>query len=89
MEWSNEMCLQLIDLYEKYPVLWDPKHGFHYSKTKKNDAWEAIASAIQVDSKQVKQKMTSLLGSFRRERAKGKKTVGTGTGTYIYISQYI
>nr|CAH7722601.1 unnamed protein product [Callosobruchus chinensis] len=35
MKWTNELCLQLIDLYEQYPVLWDSSNSFYYSKNKK------------------------------------------------------
>nr|CAI5851670.1 unnamed protein product [Callosobruchus analis] len=26
MEWDREMSLQLIDIYEQHPVLWNQKH---------------------------------------------------------------
>ena len=29
-EWDRDKCLELIDQYEKYPVLWNPKHGLYY-----------------------------------------------------------
>lgn len=81
MEWSNEQCLELIDLYEKHPILWDPKNQFYFSKTKKDDAWESISKELNVDTAVVRKKMSSLLGSFRAQRSKCKKSVGTGKGT--------
>ncbi|XP_031332855.1 uncharacterized protein LOC116163143 [Photinus pyralis] len=89
MEWSNDKCLELIDIYEKYPVLWEPKHKFYFSKTKKNDAWDEISKIMNVDAKTVKIKMNSLLGSFRSQKSKGKKTIGTGKARQeVYISKW-
>ncbi|CAH2012935.1 unnamed protein product [Acanthoscelides obtectus] len=76
MEWANEKALQLIDEYEKYPILWNAKHPEHYSRNKKADAWERIAYNLKVEEHEAKQKMNSLLGSFRRENAKGTKVLG-------------
>ncbi|GBL65504.1 hypothetical protein AVEN_97809-1, partial [Araneus ventricosus] len=78
MEWSNDDCLQLIDIYNDHELLWNPKHPYHYSKNKKNEAWASISSALGREEKGVRQKMTSLLGSFRSQRSKGKKSIGTG-----------
>ncbi|XP_031350513.1 uncharacterized protein LOC116176175 [Photinus pyralis] len=89
MEWSNDDCLQLIDLYEQHPVLWDAKHPFHYSKNKKIDAWDSIAQNLNKELNGIKQKMTSLLGSFRAQKSKGKKTIGTGKARQdVYISKW-
>lgn len=76
--WSTDKCLQLIDEYKKFPVLWNPKDSFYYSKSKKAEAYEVIAQKLNISVSDVKQKMNSLLGSFRRERSKGKKAMGTG-----------
>ncbi len=83
MAWSREKCLQLIDEYEKYEELWNPKHEFYYNKLKKSDTWEQIGKNIDKPHEEAKKKIESLLSSFRREKAKGKKTVGTGKGKLI------
>lgn len=83
-DWSVDMCLLLIDHYERQTVLWDPKHPFYYSKNKKINAWQAIARSLNLDVKTVRQKMVSLLGSFRAQKSKGKKAVGTGAGMRKY-----
>lgn len=85
-EWSNEECLQLITLYEKHPVLWDPKNSFYFSKSKKLDAWDSIANELGMDVQIVRQKMSSLLGSFRQQKSKGKRAMGTGKGMYKKVS---
>nr|CAH7716727.1 unnamed protein product [Callosobruchus chinensis] len=76
-EWNREKCLQLIDQYEKYSKLWNPKHGLYYNKVKKNDAWEIIDGIMECSKGESKKKMYSMLSSFRREKAKGNKSVGT------------
>lgn len=81
MEWSNNECIQLIQEYQLEEVLWNPKHAFYFSKTKKQDAWEKISKHMNRNPEEIKKKALSLLGSFRREKARGKKTMGTGTGT--------
>ncbi|XP_046141943.1 uncharacterized protein LOC123987836 [Osmia bicornis bicornis] len=89
MEWTNEMALRLIDEYEKYPILWNLKDEFHYSRNKKIDAWEAIAKVFGMQSSQAKQKMNSLLASFRREKAKGARSIGKGKARKdVYISKW-
>ena len=54
------------------------KHKLLLEKQKKNDAWGKISKEIVVVEAIVRQKMTSLLGSFRQQRAKGKRSIGTG-----------
>ncbi|GBN18782.1 hypothetical protein AVEN_39709-1 [Araneus ventricosus] len=57
-------------------------------KIKKNEAWANISSALGREEKGVRQKMTSLLGSFRSQRSKGKKSIGTGKGAAeMYVSK--
>lgn len=82
MEWNNESCINFIQHYQLHPVLWNPKHNNYFSKTKKHEAWEIIAKDLMRDVEDVKRKGLSLLASYRREKAKGKKTMGTGTGMY-------
>ncbi len=85
MSWPREKCLGLIDEYEKHEVLWNPQHGDYYNKLKKHDAWVEVSSVLDISPQEGKKKMDSLLSSFRREKAKGKKSVGTGTGKYFLL----
>jgi len=84
MEWCQDDCLLLIQEYEKRTLLWDSKDPYHFSKTKKYDAWCEIAKELNTNHDEVKKKMSSFLGSFRREKSKGKKSIGTGKGTYYF-----
>ncbi|XP_028141160.1 uncharacterized protein LOC114335176 [Diabrotica virgifera virgifera] len=89
MEWTREKCLDLIELYERYPVLWNPKHEQHYNKIKKNDAWILIAEKVGCTSEEARKKMDILLASFRREKIKLIKSRGTAKGTdEIYVSKW-
>ena len=75
MEWSNDACLALIEAYQKQTMLWDPKHPNHYSKVEKNKAWKIVALKFNTDVEEVKKKMCSLLGSFRREKSKERRSI--------------
>lgn len=80
MEWDREKTLGLIELYQKKEELWNSKINKFHLKNAKGDAWQSIAVNLSCDMNTVKNKMTSLLSSFRREKAKMKKSVGTGKG---------
>lgn len=84
MEWCNDSSLEFIYQYQLHPVLWNRKDNYYFSKTKKNEAWITIAKKLNRDVDDVKKKGLSLLGSFRRERAKGKKIMVTGEGGVYY-----
>lgn len=86
MQWDHEKCLQLIDLYKEKTELWNPNDNNYHIKTKKHDAWMYIAENMNCDVDVARQKMTSLLSSFRREKQKVKKTTGTGKGKYLLTS---
>jgi hypothetical protein len=87
MSWTRERCLVLIDEYEKKEELWNPQHGYYYDKLRKHDAWVEIGRALDVSAEEAKKKVESLLSSFRREKAKGTKSVGTGTGKYYLLKE--
>jgi len=59
-----------------------PKHPRYYNKFSKSDAWEELATEMKKTSDECKKKMTSLSASFRREKARMKKSQRTGSGNY-------
>ncbi|XP_018580150.1 uncharacterized protein LOC108917849 [Anoplophora glabripennis] len=85
MEWSSEASLALIDEYKRHPVLWDSRHQSYSSKVQKQEAWEDIALNMQMDLLEVKQKMNSLLGSFRREKSRMRRVK---EGSSVYCSKW-
>lgn len=80
MEWTEETVLNFIELYRSKEILWDPQYPQYYNKVKKNDAWYEIARVMNTSPDECKKKMNGLLSSLRRERAKIKKSQGTGKG---------
>lgn len=87
MEWSEEKCIQLINIYQSYELLWKAKHPQHFHKIKKQDSWEKIGEEMDADPEICKKKMGSLLSSFRRENAKEKRSRGTGSGKCLNITK--
>lgn len=43
MDFTGDQILKLINEYEKYPVLWDPRDTFYKFNNKKINAQDAIA----------------------------------------------
>lgn len=81
-KWSNEKILKFIELYRSKLVLWDSKNPNYYNKFSKHDAWEELATAMDISTDDCKLKINSLLSSFRREKTKIKRSHGTGTGNF-------
>jgi hypothetical protein len=69
LEWSNELVLEFLDLYQAQPIIYNPKHSAHKNKLKVNDAWEGIKRALSVDASisNMKKKKDSLMASFAKE----------------------
>lgn len=89
MEWNQAKTLIFIDHYRKKPILWDPRHPEHYNKFKKHDAWQQLAEEMEASEEECKRKMTSLLASLRREKAKVMKSKRTGTGKSCFLTRNI
>ncbi|KAK4887321.1 hypothetical protein RN001_003592 [Aquatica leii] len=73
MEWTEDTIQLLISLYRQNECLWNPKHSLYYNKLRKYDAWVQIAAELSSTVEECKKKVTNLLSSYRRERAKVKK----------------
>jgi hypothetical protein len=89
MEWDDEKCLNLIEIYRNNPLLWDPKDRNYYKKHQKDGAWAEIGVAMHTTCSDCKQKLVNLLASFRWEKMKTKKSMGNGRGkcfVFIYNS---
>ncbi|KAJ0169392.1 hypothetical protein K1T71_014979 [Dendrolimus kikuchii] len=85
----NEKCIELIKLYENHRHLWDPTSPHHYNKQLKEDSWKIISKEMNLPISEVKKKITSLCGSFRREKSRHKKSLVTGSGrNEVYISKW-
>lgn len=86
-EWNHTNGEKLVEEYRSKPEIWNPKNNDYHVQNKKNDAWVSVAEAVGCELNEAKNKMTSLLSSFRREKAKMKNSEGTGKGNYCIKSQ--
>jgi hypothetical protein len=48
-DWSNELVLEFLELYEAEPTIYDPKHPAHKNKMKVNAVWMRIKRALSVN----------------------------------------
>jgi hypothetical protein len=81
---SQEESIRLIQLYSTYKALWDPKDPKYLNKNQREDSWRQISAQMNMSVKEVKKKMDSLCGSYRREKSREKKSRITGSGMYFY-----
>ncbi|KAK9687342.1 Alcohol dehydrogenase transcription factor Myb/SANT-like [Popillia japonica] len=84
-EWDDEKVLMLIENYKARPIIWDPKNKDYSKKPLKEDAWTEIGIATGTTGDVCKKKMIIILASWRREKAKEKKSRGTGKGNLIIV----
>lgn len=88
MEWTEDMCLKLIEIYRDYPILWDPTNSQFKLAKKKIDIWQLIAKEFNCEISEVKKKIESLLTSYRRELRR-ENTTFSGMGTEdLYKSKW-
>lgn len=88
MEWSEELCLKLIERYRQNPTLWDPTNKRYKLSKFKIDLWKNIAQEFKCEEGEVKRKIESLLTSYRREmRREGAVRSGMGTDE-VYHSKW-
>ncbi|XP_015373732.1 PREDICTED: uncharacterized protein LOC107168738 [Diuraphis noxia] len=82
MEWSNELILEFLDLYELEPCIWNPKHPQHKIRNSINDSWENISKNLSVpySISDLKKKKDSLMVTFRKLVNKVKASKKTGWG---------
>lgn len=80
---NHDMIRELVKCYESRRLLWDSKNPEYYNKNKREDLWQEISVSMNVSVKELKKKMTSLLGSYRREKSREKKSQITGSGKFL------
>lgn len=85
IQWSDEKTLQLIELFQDKPVLWDTKNMNYKNIKMKNDAWKQIAIVLKMpDAKDIiKKKMNSLQASYRKIKSRMKTKSGMGTDEVV------
>jgi hypothetical protein len=82
---ENGKCLALIPLYKSEEVLWNSKSANYRNRSKREGALKHIGDEMRMPVQDLKEKMTTLLASYRREKSRIKKSHVTGSGTNILI----
>jgi len=57
----------------------NPRDPAYYNKLKK-DAWRELCEKFEKSTEELKKKIDSLKGSYRREKTRAKTSMGTGKG---------
>jgi len=89
MEWTNELTIEFLDLYEKENLIWDPKDQLHSNRNIVSDTWKKIkdSMSIPVDIKELKKKKESLMSTFRPLLAKKRLATNQGQVRTKYLNQ--
>lgn len=82
---DRSKCRAVIKLYEDKRVLWDTSHVHHINAKERQLAWVDIANTLNFPVGEVKRKMCSLLGSYRCEKSREKKSQALGKGMVIFL----
>jgi len=80
MDWTDEECLLLIEMYKARPILWDPTNSQYKMAKRKIDYWSEIGKEMKKNINEVKRKMVSLQASYRRERRLEGNSKRSGAG---------
>lgn len=91
MEWSNELVLEFLDLYQKEDLIWNASHKMHKNRNAIYDAWKRIRDQMSTDCavEDLKKKKDSLMASFRTCLHKVRVTTHSGTGVdEVYKPQW-
>ena len=83
MEWSNELVIEFLELYEGEPTIWNPEDPDHKNRYLVYDSWKIIEANLSVKCTiaELKKKKDALMATFRKLFQKVKAATGTGTGT--------
>ncbi|CAK1578038.1 unnamed protein product [Parnassius mnemosyne] len=83
MDWTNETILRFLELYEKYPCIWDPKHIWYRNKDRVSEAWVDILIGLGVPCavKDLKRKKDSLMAAYRSYKTKIKRSEVLGSSS--------
>lgn len=85
---DKEDSIRLIQLYGSFKMLWDSKDPDHLNKSKREDCWRKISKEMKLPVPELKKKLDSLTGSYRREKSKQRKSYITGSGKDSFILFY-
>ncbi|XP_049294037.1 uncharacterized protein LOC125769378 [Anopheles funestus] len=78
---SQEQMLSLISCVERSRCLWDRSDTDYKNVNRHQDAWEAIGAEMELPYSALKDKWSSLKGSFRHYKTLYDESLVTGSGT--------
>ncbi|XP_017470046.1 PREDICTED: uncharacterized protein LOC108361793 [Rhagoletis zephyria] len=90
LEWPREAVLHLIELWESFECLYNPKNNFYHNKHARYQALSELAESLNdfmpgIGPAEVKAKINYLRGQFTREVAKcSNKKSGAGADE-VYV----
>jgi len=87
-DWTNEISIKFVELYQTEGILWNAKHRNHKDKAKMNDAWCRISKILNISIEDLKNKKNSIMATFRGHLRKKKASIKSGAGRTIFIDQY-
>jgi len=73
IEWSHDRIMQLIHLYEKKSVLWNPSNPEYFHRDIRNMVYDDLVRELNIDLltvNETKRKLENLRSYFRRETKK-------------------
>lgn len=79
-DWTNEILIKFVELYQSEDILWNAKHRNHKDKTKMNDAWCRISKILNIPIEDLKNKKNSIMATFRGHLRKKKASIKSGAG---------
>ncbi len=66
MEWSNDVIIEFLDLYEGEPAIWNLQHSDYKDRNKIDGAWKWINEKLGVECTlhELKKKKENLMPTY-------------------------
>ncbi|KAJ8942442.1 hypothetical protein NQ314_010071 [Rhamnusium bicolor] len=82
-QWTNEKVLEILELYQAEPLLWNPTHRQHKNRNAVADAWQRVQSSFSLPCAvpDLKKKRESLMTTYRTHNNRTKQSIRSGAGT--------
>ncbi|GBM33444.1 hypothetical protein AVEN_55773-1 [Araneus ventricosus] len=76
--WGTETVMEFLNLYQREPVIWNPRHPHHKDREQVYDAWKRIQSrlSVQCSIKGLKKRRENLMATFRKCVVKVTRSAG-------------
>lgn len=89
MEWTDDLVLALVKNIQSHPCLWNPRDNNKKNRNKVHDAFQTIATDMEIDIDEIKKKKETLFQTYRNYRRKVACSQKSGAGTDdLYIPSW-